>query len=213
MGKDVEVGIPQPFKIDPFRLAGGLELGLDIEPLTVDLGLNNIQADIGLGNASVDLGLDNIRADIGLANASVDIGLDNIKADVDLGLDNIKADLGLDNIQADLGLDNIKVDLGLDNVNVCLGLAIKEFPEMQVQVPTRYELGFRFLGLNIFNFCFSGQTEFVTRDLPTSVKAHHPGVAVGPRKAPPRVGQKQGISMRFQSDNVVSPQSLQDGKD
>ncbi len=87
MGKDVDVGIPQPFEVDldifsslPINISMGSQVDLKSE---IDMGLDNVkvEADVGLDDVNID-------ANVGL-NGSLDLGLDDVN--VDLGLDNINA--------------------------------------------------------------------------------------------------------------------------
>lgn len=83
MGKDVDVGIPQPFEVD-FDIFSSL-------PININMGS---QVDL---KSEIDMGLDNVKveADLGLDDVNVDLS-----GSMDLGLDDINIDLGLDNINA-----------------------------------------------------------------------------------------------------------------
>ena len=144
-GKD-KVDIPDEFTVhlDPVKLDGGVEVGLDLT-----------------GDLDIDAGLDDI-------NLSV-TGSTTQPLSIDLGLDNIKANLGLDNVKVDLGLDDVNVDLGLDNVNVCLSLAVTQVPRVKVHVPTKWEFGFCLFGKPILAYTFAGETMFATEDNPPRI--------------------------------------------
>lgn len=82
MGKDLDIGIPQPFELD----------------VDADVSTNN---SIALSPISIDMGLDNV-------NVEMDSNL-NINGSMDMGLDNVNVNMGLDNINVDMGLDNVNM--------------------------------------------------------------------------------------------------------
>jgi hypothetical protein len=103
IGLDLELGGVEggvPLAVN-FGLTGVNPFGVNLGPLDITLR----PLDITLRPLTVDLGLNDINLDIGSEPNKplvVDLGLDNVK--IDLGLDNIKVDLGLDNINACLSL-------------------------------------------------------------------------------------------------------------
>ena len=76
--------IPTHYKFDPVVLDGTVDVNLQLEGpdavLTIDAGLNDINADIGLSDVNVDLGLDNVKVDIGLddVNACISIAIKEV---------------------------------------------------------------------------------------------------------------------------------------
>jgi hypothetical protein len=73
MGKDVNVGIPQPFELDvdlsttnSMNISGNMNTKITLDPITIkpvsiDMGLNDVNVDMGLDNMKVDMGLDNVN--------------------------------------------------------------------------------------------------------------------------------------------------------
>lgn len=171
MGKDVNFKIPQPFAMS---LAGGIDADLTLGGGDKDIGLNLGLDDIGvtLGGGDKHIGLN-----LGLNDIGITLGGGEKKIGLELGKVDAKIDAGLDNINAkiDAGLDNVnaKIDAGLDNINICFSFGIKEFPRMKVHLPTQYEVGFNFFGLNIFSFFLKGKSMLITEDNPISL-FHHP---------------------------------------
>jgi len=109
MGKDVEVGIPQPFEVDfdlddvsvntlssinsnnSIALTGDsdapITLGpITVDPLTVDLGLDDVNVNMGLDDVNVDMGLDNINMCMSFAVTELPSIRMHFPVDLDFGL-------------------------------------------------------------------------------------------------------------------------------
>ena len=74
MGKDVEFKIPQPFELDvdltsssSMAINGNMNTRMTIDPLTI----NPVKIDMGLDNVKMDMGLDNVKVDMGLDKINV----------------------------------------------------------------------------------------------------------------------------------------------
>jgi len=85
MGKDVDVGLPQPLEIDMGldNINMSSSMFMNMSPISIDMGLDNVNMDMNMDtnisfNGSVDMGLDNVNVDMGLDNVNVDMGLDNV---------------------------------------------------------------------------------------------------------------------------------------
>lgn len=97
----------------------------------------------------------------------------DVDADVSLGPVSINVD-GLDDIAARVTVAPLTVDAGLDDVKIearawikeiaplFFNFLWKEIPLVKISVPTRYRLGFRVFGKQVFEITLCGETDVVT---------------------------------------------------
>ena len=80
-GKDVNLDIPQPFELDiDANMATNSHISMS--PVSVDMGLNNIDVDMDMNS--------NVNMD---TNSNI-----NLNGKMDMGLDDVNVDMGLDNV-------------------------------------------------------------------------------------------------------------------
>ncbi len=102
-----------------------------------------------------------ISVNAALQPATVDLNLGGVMGQpliVDLGLDDVAVELSGNPKQP------LNVDLGLDRVNANVSVAVTKLPPIRLHLPMNYELGFGFLGIQLFNFTLRGKTMVLSDD-------------------------------------------------
>lgn len=140
MGKDVEVGIPQPFVLHS-TIGGALDLDLDNITLKGDAD-NPVEM---RSSSTVDLGLD--------INNIPTIRMENtLKGDSENPVEMKSSST------VDLGLDNIRIT-ELPQIN----LQLSSKPT-RVHFPVNYKLSFGMLGIEFFSMNVCGESMVVIED-------------------------------------------------